>query len=142
MCFLSALSRRGLALSSLFALGLGANDAEPFLFSRRATGSARSLRKSGRFSFSGFRCVSWIAQLQSPPCHDSCHLKSGASVVIRLREKWLLYAALGALLLVLVGIKVTAGKGLWSTTVLHPANPDSNPGFNDEYVQGSPTVVS
>jgi hypothetical protein len=56
--------------------------------------------------------------------------------VIRLPEKWFIYAAIVALLLLLVGIEVTAGRALWSSTVPGPANPESNRDFDGDYVQG------
>jgi hypothetical protein len=60
----------------------------------------------------------------------------GGFVVIRLSEKWFIYAAIVAFLLLLVGIEVTTGKALWSATVMGPANPDSNRDFDRDYVQG------
>ena len=54
--------------------------------------------------------------------------------MIRLPEKWLIYSALLAFLLVLVGIKVTAGKAFWSVTLLRPANLVTN--SDDDYVKG------
>ncbi len=79
--------------------------------------------------------VSYVTQFRPPTCNGTV-IPAGGVRMIRLPKKWLIYAAFLAAPLVLAGIGVTVAKTLWPAAAVHPANGNSNPVFDADYVQG------